>query len=369
MSFEILKHFYVVTAFQLFFFGLVVLSMRPLKKHQYWLAAFLFLEFLSLFLISGHYHYQFIPNNRLYLLLSFISEYSICPVFYLFVTSISMQSTHLKPKHILLAIPFLIGFTFLYIPEKLWAQHAYTFHLTLTVNYYGQAIFYSIMAWKHYRLFQQKMNNYATQDFIERLSWLKLAIIAYTAIWLIAFTHNILNMFNYGFNAIANYIIEVVSLLFLNALMFIGVRKPIDVNQIPATEFTHNTQSNSAKYAASSLSNSDKEKILDKLKAKMETDLLYKTPNLTLKVLADKLDVQTKHLSQIINEHYDTNFCEYINSLRIEDAKLQLANPKYTYKTILEIIYDTGFNSKSVFNTVFKKQTGITPSAYRKNCK
>jgi AraC-like DNA-binding protein len=115
------------------------------------------------------------------------------------------------------------------------------------------------------------------------------------------------------------------------------------------------------------LSLTDKKKIIKKLNHLVAENKYYLTPNLTIKKLGEELDVQPKHLSQVINEDFGQNFCDYINSYRIEDAIGQLKDPKQQHKTILEICYAIGFNSKSAFNDVFKKQKGLTPTTFRKS--
>jgi AraC-like DNA-binding protein len=91
----------------------------------------------------------------------------------------------------------------------------------------------------------------------------------------------------------------------------------------------------------------------------------YLFPDLTLDMLAEKLGMSAKDLSMIINRHFNNNFYEFINNYRIEEAKVMLVDPKQKTKTITDIYLDVGFNSKSVFNTFFKKIVGVTPSEYR----
>jgi ligand-binding sensor domain-containing protein/AraC-like DNA-binding protein len=120
------------------------------------------------------------------------------------------------------------------------------------------------------------------------------------------------------------------------------------------------------KYKTSALLPETVEQVLPRLTRLMEEEKLYLNPDLTLKKLSERLHVHYNHLSQIINEHLGKSFNDYINAFRIEEAKQKLADPKEARKTVLEIAYDTGFYSKSVFNTAFKKFTGKTPSQFRK---
>ena len=84
------------------------------------------------------------------------------------------------------------------------------------------------------------------------------------------------------------------------------------------------------------------------------------------KDLSKKLRVHYNILSRVINEKFHLGYNDFINKYRIDEAKLKLSDPEQKNRTILEILYDCGFNSKSVFNTTFKKFTGKTPSAFRK---
>lgn len=132
----------------------------------------------------------------------------------------------------------------------------------------------------------------------------------------------------------------------------------------PAKEQDQETKS--GKYKTSALLKETVDQVLPRLQKLMEEDEVYLDAELNLKKLSQMLQVHYNHLSQIINEQIGKSFNDYINSFRIEAAKKCLADPAQARKTVLEIAYDTGFYSKSVFNTAFKKFTGCTPSQYRK---
>jgi len=96
----------------------------------------------------------------------------------------------------------------------------------------------------------------------------------------------------------------------------------------------------------------------------MTTEKPFLNPTLSLERLADQIGMSSRLLSGVINRQFKCNFFEYINSYRIEEAMTQLVNAPIE-KTILEIGYSSGFNSKTTFNSVFKKKLGHTPSEYR----
>jgi AraC-like DNA-binding protein len=96
----------------------------------------------------------------------------------------------------------------------------------------------------------------------------------------------------------------------------------------------------------------------------MESQKLYLEPKLTLGTLAEQLKVSVNHLSQVINQYEGVNFHDFVNRYRVDEFKSRIANPKYKGFSLLAIAFDSGFNSKSSFNQIFKKSTGLTPSQY-----
>ena len=86
---------------------------------------------------------------------------------------------------------------------------------------------------------------------------------------------------------------------------------------------------------------------------------------MTLQKLAAQVDMPEKELSILINQQIGKHFFDFINEYRIREAKILLKDQPNL--TVLEILYQVGFNSKSSFYTAFKKETGITPSDYRKS--
>lgn len=109
--------------------------------------------------------------------------------------------------------------------------------------------------------------------------------------------------------------------------------------------------------------------LVERLESTMEAERPYLNQNLSFERLAEKLDIPIKELSNTINRHYEVNFYEFINNYRIQEAKRLLEDPTCFDKSITDIFYDAGFNSKSVYNTLFKKKFNKTPSQYRNDFK
>jgi AraC-like DNA-binding protein len=115
------------------------------------------------------------------------------------------------------------------------------------------------------------------------------------------------------------------------------------------------------------LSKSLEDQYLEKLSYYMEERKPYLNPDITLMDLAEQVEIPYRSLSEVINNRLNQNFYDFINKYRIQESKKLLSERSDRFKTILEVLYEVGYNSKSSFNNAFKKFTGMTPSEYRKS--
>jgi len=120
------------------------------------------------------------------------------------------------------------------------------------------------------------------------------------------------------------------------------------------------------KYKTSALSDVDLEQYSRQLGELLENSKLYLDGEIKLSTLAEKLKISSHTLSQVINQYHKTNFYDYMNKFRVEEVKTRLQNNDHKDLTILAIAYESGFNSKSSFNNIFKKYVGKTPTQFLK---
>lgn len=120
------------------------------------------------------------------------------------------------------------------------------------------------------------------------------------------------------------------------------------------------------KYKKSTLTPEIKASIIDKLEEVMETNHFYRKDDASLSKLADLLGVTTHHLSQVLNESMKISFQDLLARFRIREACKLLRDESNEQVKIETVANMVGYNSKSSFNTAFKKRTGLTPSDYRK---
>lgn len=109
--------------------------------------------------------------------------------------------------------------------------------------------------------------------------------------------------------------------------------------------------------------------LISKLLAYMEEKKPYLNSELTLSTLAKDLGISRSQLSSLINEGTGDNFYDFVNKYRVEEVKRLMTDPEVKNYNLLGIALEAGFKSKSTFNLIFKRFTGLTPSEYRKNLK
>jgi len=119
------------------------------------------------------------------------------------------------------------------------------------------------------------------------------------------------------------------------------------------------------KYKGSPLNPHFAEECIRKLRHLMEVEKAYLDADLSLRVLAEKLSITSRVLSQVLNEKLDRNFSDFINFYRVEEAKKILQDPRSAQKKIIALAFDVGFNTKVAFYNAFKKFTRMTPAQYR----
>jgi AraC-like DNA-binding protein len=159
-------------------------------------------------------------------------------------------------------------------------------------------------------------------------------------------------------------------------LYYIGYQGFYKYNVIHDRIFLRSTIENNGVLISSSsqskLSNSNNDflnekhqKEFDTIKMYIVNNKLYLDPLLSMEAVSDALRISKSHFSKLINTYSDYNFSDFVNSLRVEQAKRFLSNDEFSAYTIVAIGLECGFNSKSTFYSAFKKFTSETPSSFR----
>lgn len=300
------------------------------------------------------------PFLYLYVLYSFKSRNQLRKIDYL----------HFAPA--LLSYLYMMPFYFFYsAEEKVKVDQGVVddfgvFSTIILIGFILSGIIYSILSYK--KLLQREKvveENFSNSDRIN-LRWLRFAILGIVSVFITASLVIVFREFlgfEFPFNAdILFYSIIVGFVVFVG---YSGIRQQdLFSNSTLKEEELVKTEN---EYKKSSLNDEVARKIHDELLELMRKDKPFLNPKLTLFDLAQSLNISTNHLSQIINHNLNQHFFDFVNGYRIRTAMDILKNPEKKELTILEILYEVGFNSKSSFNTEFKKYTNQTPTQFRVN--
>lgn len=185
------------------------------------------------------------------------------------------------------------------------------------------------------------------------LDWLRLLSFGIGAVWLFIIVGD-------------NDLIFSGVVLFIVLIGIFGIRQNNVFSNFPSEDQKTTSRSKESKYEKSGLSNEKKASILKMLEQLIKNDKPYLNPELSLTELAELINTQANYLSQVLNEHFELNFYDFINSKRIEEFCGRIKSNAFKNYKLMEIAYDCGFNSKSAFNRNFKRIKGKTPSEYQK---
>jgi AraC-like DNA-binding protein len=325
-------------------------------------------------------YYKAFPH---YIGITYAFPFLYGPIFYLYAKLISSAENIFNPKYYLHFIPFILvviyGLVFVYFRsiEFKFALIRNELEVPLPglqlISYLKpiHGMTYVFLTIQVVRIYNNRIRD--TFSNIEKinLNWLKHLTIGLSVVWAIV-------VISYVVNVISEKKVEMDSLIYMAASVliysigYLSLRQPQIFNQgVQESEKGRSTlikikTGETASYQKSGLSEEEAQNYLKRLLQKMETDKPYLNSELTLKDLANNLSMSMHNLSEILNTRLNQNFYDFINHYRVEEVKRRLADGESKTYSLIAIAFDSGFNSKSTFNTIFKKQTGTTPSQFRK---
>jgi AraC-like DNA-binding protein len=242
----------------------------------------------------------------------------------------------------------------------------------------GQMIVYFFLARNSLRSYQRSIHHLFSETSRINLSWVRWLINGYIILFLIMtglYFMILRSPENFG---IIMLITTAIVTPYMYAVAFRGLTQPTiwqvrhettsekveaALTQVESIEeFSAEPQ---PKVQKASLGNERISDIVTRVTRLMEDSKLYLQSELTLQDLAEKLDIPPYQVTQAINEGLGKNFYDLVNGCRVEEAKRLLSDPSSRNSKILTVGMDSGFNSKTTFNTVFKKFTGLTPSEFK----
>ncbi|WP_348715848.1 helix-turn-helix domain-containing protein [Tenacibaculum sp. 190130A14a] len=299
------------------------------------------------------------------------------PLLYLYVLSCIYSDFKLQPKHLLHFIPFAIEL-FMYFPNFYLASNEQ--RILFYENYYSYpevkislvygvsvALFYLVLIFIELRKYRKLLlENYSsTKNY--NYKWLfQLAVIS-VVLLLFSAIKSIYKLFDSD-DATLDIMRIITTLLLLGFLCWIVLKSMLQPELFRGIDTKHQLVRTMLENEGNEVDEEDEISTqINTLKTYMDKEEPFLDSSLTIHNLANQMNISYRDLSVLINHHLKQHFFDFVNGYRIEKAKEILQNPSNKKRTVLEILYEVGFNSKSSFNTEFKKQTGLTPTQYRRN--
>lgn len=301
------------------------------------------------------------------------------PAFYLYVLSVCYSDFKFTPKYLVHLLPFLIAnlillphFYMVDLASKInFIEHRQSrievqfnhilFHIQVVI--YFMAVFLLLRRAKKLYL-----ENYAGSS-INSYRWLFQFTSVLTILYLIVILKNIFKFSDYPYISewikigILVFELFIICWYLYKALNHPGLFRNIDSRLQLVSDIVLEEKKNESQTASDHEFSAD----LTKLKKYMMEEKPFLNPSLTIQDISEGVGIPTRELSVLINHRVGQHFYDFVNTYRVEEAMNILKDRTKAKVTILEILYEVGFNSKSSFNTAFKKQTGNTPTFYRKN--
>jgi AraC-like DNA-binding protein len=383
MTFSLSDILFIIVIFQLLFMAFFLFSHKKAGRLSNSLLGALYLAIcLNLadnFLLIKRFYFSYpaLALWSVWMLLLF------GPLLYLYTKSVLFRDYSLSGRKWLHFLPFItltlvteIGWQLKPRPAKLTIlDHIYIrnipayqyWDIGFIFLHFFVYIAFSLLLIRHFR---RRLGDRFSDLQRLNISWLSSTLLFFTIAMIVAALNGFMgltplaNYFYFVFTIILLILFVYINVVILKAMqrpaLFAGMKEeePPAMGEVPPAMGIR-------KYAGSVLTPEESKGLLDRLQQHMQTTKPYLEPELTLEELSTQLSLRPKILSQVINENTGQNFFDFINRYRIGEAKRMLTDPTDKKITVQEVLYVVGFNSKSSFNTLFKKYTGLTPSEFK----
>jgi len=360
---------------QAFFASFIIATKKPRCLPDKILASWLFLigfeMTISLFMLKIDHFFIPFPISMLLLI-------TYAPLLFLYVKSLIRENilpSRIDWLHFLPFILFLAAY-YLFLPgDSVFLVNNYfvqdkslPFRLAYSIYLFFSVIIYSVLVLLLISEHQKRLKDqfsYTSQTIT--LNWLKIVLF----IFVITFLFFIIIGTSFMFQATdldPRWFSRIGLTLFAFAVSYFGIKQPVlfKSNCFAGITKDDSRKKQKSKYEKSGLNEELAKDYSKRLQHFMKTEKPYLNPELTIKDVSDHLNISRHYITQVLNETMKKNFYTFINEYRVQEVKKRLVDHQYDHLTFLAIAYECGFNSKSSFNFIFKKSTGMTPSEFKK---
>lgn len=311
---------------------------------------------------------------------------AVAPLHYWYARHLVAPSARWRRKDWIHLLPFLVYEGYALVEalflQRRWSSEfplvapkaAHAGYILFNWAVLAQVALYGAFSLRLLRKYSRRINDVFSSTDRIAMSWLRniscLALVAVAAF----FIENLVLLsgiristdFNLSSFLVAAYVYALGYLGLLKSEVLSLEKVESSINELPERHEGGEPDGGGRKYERSGLAEEKADACLERLHQLMQEEAPYADPELTLNQLADLIPISAHNLSEILNTRLHQSFYEFVNGRRVEKVKADLADSSKKHLKLLAIAYDAGFRSKSSFNSIFKKLTGMTPSEYRK---
>lgn len=368
---------YYIGISQALFVAFVLLTKKDKQGSDYILLVWLLtISFKMMVLLISVEHGEFFDNQFSIGLIPL----TFGPFLFLYTKYLLYRRWFFKNRDFLHFVPFIV-FTFLYFSffrEKLSfdthkllltdgyvvARLLYSFAFLGSVSYYT---FLTLQILQRHRKRLQDRFSFLSES--NELNWLYVLTAIFSLTYLVYFALGLYNVITDQAYFDIAYTSDVFLIILAFSVSYFGIKQPYLFKVVPEEkeDFNESREGNEQKekYKNSNLSDEQKEEYIEHIYSFMQTERPFLNAELTVQDLSKQLNISRHHLTEILNNDIGKNFFTFINEYRVEEVKRRLLDERFEHLTIVAIAFESGFNSKSTFNSIFKQNTGSTPSQWK----
>tara|TARA_B110000908_G_C10259339_1_gene457991 strand:- start:1848 stop:2990 length:1143 start_codon:yes stop_codon:yes gene_type:complete len=299
------------------------------------------------------------------------------PFLYLYTKSLMFNLKKLPIKEFTHFIPFILltVLYFIFFQDKLTFQSGFMIFrkdgYIMARVIYGVIFLFSVFYYSSLTLHiinryrRVKYDSFSYFSSNNMLNWLYFLSAFVIGIYVIFFIMSLYNIFAVSRVFKIEYFSDLSLVLLTFSVSYFGIKQTYLFHPLTEENDEKEKEPKKEKYKNSNLTDALKKLYIANILDFMKTEKPHLNPELTIQDLSKQLNITRHHLTELLNNHLGKNFFNFINEYRVKEVKKRLLDEKFDHLTIVAIAFDSGFNSKSTFNSIFKQQTEKTPSKWR----
>ena len=371
---------YYIGISQSLFVALVLLTKSEKQGSDYILLAWLLtISFKMMILMISVEHGEFFDNQFSIGLIPL----TFGPFLFLYTKYLLYRRFFFKSRDFLHFVPFVL-FTVCYFAffkdnlifddHMVFTNDGYAFvRLLYAVSFLGSVSYYTYLTLtilgRHRRQMKDRFSYFSESN---ELNWLYILTAIFSLTYLTYFALGAYNVLTQNAYFNIAYISDIFLTILAFSVSYFGIKQPYLFKVVPEEkedDFIAKNKDDESKeiekYKNSNLTDEQKEEYIAHIYVFMKTEKPYMNPELTVQDLSKQLNISRHHLTEILNNDIGKNFFTFINEYRVEEVKRRLLDEKFEHLTIVALAFESGFNSKSTFNSIFKQNTNLTPTQWK----